>query len=118
MHLKNEIICFFYNNIGEQYDEKPIYYTFNQHEKQYKGNGIYGDRPIFHWDYYNVFVIHPMILDISQIMIKYEKIKEKNVKKYLKKSIRYASFLESLISLEGTNQLDVHLHILQVLFIY
>ena len=42
-----------------------------------------------------------MILDISQIMIKYEKIKEKNAKKYLKISIRYPSFFERLISLEG-----------------
>ena len=33
----------FFLNIGEKYNEKPIYHTFNQHEKWYKGDGIYGD---------------------------------------------------------------------------
>lgn len=92
----------FFLEIGEQYDEKPIYYAFNQHEKWYKGDGIYGDGPEFHWDYYNSFVIHPMILDISQIMLKYKKINETNVKQYLNRSMRYASILERLISPEGT----------------
>lgn len=34
------------------------------HEKFYKGDGVYGDGENFHWDYYNSFVIHPMLVDI------------------------------------------------------
>ena len=30
----------------------------------YKGDGVYGDGPPFHWDYYNSFVIQPMLLNI------------------------------------------------------
>ena len=63
------IIEDFFLNIGEKYDEKLIYHAFNQHEKWYKGDGIYNDGPEFHWDYFNSFVILPMILDISQIML-------------------------------------------------
>ena len=87
----------FFLNIGEQYNEKPIYYALNEHEKWYKGDGIYGDGPEFHWDYYNSFVIQPMIIDISQIMLK-----NKILEKYLNRSKRYACILERLISPEGT----------------
>ena len=55
----------FFLDIGEKYD-----YALHQHEKWYKGDGIYGDEPEFHWDYYNSFVIQPMIVNISQIMLK------------------------------------------------
>ena len=39
-------------------------YALRQHEQWYKGDGAYGDGPAFHWDYYNSFVIHPMLLDV------------------------------------------------------
>ena len=39
-------------------------YALRQHDQWYKGDGIYGDGPQFHWDYYNSFVIHPMLLDV------------------------------------------------------
>jgi hypothetical protein len=29
----------------------------------YVGDGMYGDGPEFHWDYYNAFVIQPMLLE-------------------------------------------------------
>ena len=69
----------FFLDIGEKYDKKPIYHALRQHKKWNKGDGIYGDGPEFHWDYYNSFVIQPMILDISQIMLKYKKINENNI---------------------------------------
>ena len=30
-----------------------IDYALRQHEQWYKGDGIYGDGPQFHFDYYN-----------------------------------------------------------------
>ena len=39
-------------------------YALRQHEQWYKGDGVYGDGPEFHWDYYNSFVIQPMLLDV------------------------------------------------------
>ena len=39
-------------------------YAVRQHEQWYKGDGAYGDGPEFHWDYYNSFVIHPMLVDV------------------------------------------------------
>ena len=34
----------------------------------YKGDGVYGDGPPFHWDYYNSFVIQPMLLDSLTVL--------------------------------------------------
>jgi hypothetical protein len=50
--------------IGENWDEMRVDYALRQMEQWYKGDGAYGDGPEFHWDYYNSFVIQPMLLDI------------------------------------------------------
>ena len=92
----------FFLEVGEGYDEVRIDYALRQHEQWYKGDGLYGDGPDFYWNYYNSFVIQPMILDISRIMLKHEKIKKNRVTNSLNRSARYASILERLISPEGT----------------
>lgn len=50
--------------LGVDYDDKRIERNVRQVLGWYKGDGIYGDGPWFHWDYYNSFVIQPMLLDI------------------------------------------------------
>ena len=35
----------------------------------YKGDGVYGDGEMFHWDYYNSFVIQPMYLDLAEMFV-------------------------------------------------
>ena len=46
------------------WDRMRVDYALRQHDQWYKGDGAYGDGPDFHWDYYNSFVIHPMLLDV------------------------------------------------------
>ncbi len=53
---------------GEACDWMRIDYALRQHELWYKGDGVYGDGPDFHWDYYNSYVIQPMLLDIIGYM--------------------------------------------------
>ena len=48
----------------------PIEKAVNKHLEWYKGDGAYGDGPPFHWDYYNSFVIQPMLLDVVRICVK------------------------------------------------
>jgi hypothetical protein len=68
----------------------------------YKGDGAYGDGEFFHWDYYNSFVIHPMLLDTVAVL------KEKGgpfagiYETELVRARRYAEILERLIAPEGT----------------
>ena len=50
--------------LGAAWDRLRVDYAVRQHEQWYKGDGAYGDGADFHWDYYNSFVIHPMMLDV------------------------------------------------------
>ena len=50
--------------LGAGWDRTRVDYALRQHEQWYKGDGAYSDGPEFHWDYYNSFVIHPMLIDV------------------------------------------------------
>jgi hypothetical protein len=50
--------------LGAWWDRVRVDYALRQHEQWYKGDGAYGDGAAFHWDYYNSFVIQPMLLDV------------------------------------------------------
>ncbi|RKE43371.1 DUF2264 domain-containing protein [Sphingobacterium detergens] len=68
----------------------------------YKGDGIYGDGPNFHYDYYNSFVIHPMLLETS-LELKNANLDTANLYPiFLDRARRYATIQERLISPEGT----------------
>jgi hypothetical protein len=77
-------------------------YGIDQYQHWYLGDGTYGDGPQFHWDYYNSYVIHPLLLDILNVC------REKNdprgalYDEELRRAQRYATILERLISPEGT----------------
>lgn len=87
---------------GEQWDEMRVDLAVKKHMEWYLGDGIYGDGPEFHWDYYNSFVIQPMLLDILSISSKYKNEFRETLEKVLKRSQRYAVIQERLISPEGT----------------
>ena len=53
--------------LGATWDRMRVDYALRQHEQWYKGDGVYGDGPTFHWDYYNSFVIQPMLLDVLDV---------------------------------------------------
>lgn len=88
--------------VGEDWDAMRVDYAVRQHEQWYVGDGLYGDGPSFHWDYYNSFVIQPMLLDIVETArdarYNWDSLKA-NV---LKRAQRYAAIQERLISPEGT----------------
>lgn len=88
--------------MGSDWDPMRVDYAIKQHEQWYAGDGFYGDGPQFHFDYYNSFVIQPMLVDIMGIMgnqcSEWEALKES----ILTRAQRYGEILEYLISPEGT----------------
>ena len=88
--------------IGEDWDKVRIDYALRQHEQWYKGDGIYGDGPNFHWDYYNSFVIHPMLVDVLRTMARVSQDWDNMSKNVMERARRYAVILERMISPEGT----------------
>jgi hypothetical protein len=85
-----------------QWDPMRIDYALKQHEQWYLGDGVYGDGPEFHFDYYNSFVIHPMLLDIATTIGQHYPDWSSLKERILKRAQRYAALLERLISPEGT----------------
>lgn len=57
----------FFRAHGEPVDETRLTTALEKHEAWYKGDGAWGDGPDFHWDYYNGFVIQPMLVDILAV---------------------------------------------------
>lgn len=87
---------------GERPDAMRIDYAVREHESWYKGDGVYGDGPQFHWDYYNSFVIQPMLLQILESVRPWSSAWESSYPAVLARARRYAAIQERLISPEGT----------------
>lgn len=100
--LFSAMIEAFLKKAGSEWDPKPINYALNKFSEWYKGDGIYGDGKDFHWDYYNSFVIQPMLLDITSVLHEDKTDTIISYDKVLKRAQRYAVIQERLISPEGT----------------
>jgi len=68
----------------------------------YKGDGAYGDGEFFHFDYYNSFVIHPMLVDVLSVLERHDARFGPARTTVLKRAQRYAEVQERLIAPDGT----------------
>ncbi len=84
------------------HDSSRIDYAINKHLEWYKGDSVYGDGPDFHFDYYNSYVIQPMIIDISRTIFDITGKMQDLSLLFLKRGKRYAEIQERMISPEGT----------------
>lgn len=88
--------------LGEDWDRMRIDYALRQMEQWYIGDGAYKDGMEYRWDYYNSFVIVPMLLDMMEhVSDQYHNwlaMKET----IEKRAIRQGVIQERMISPEGT----------------
>jgi hypothetical protein len=92
----------FFHAIGEPRDEARLFEGLRKHRNWYLGDGIYGDGAEFHWDYYNSFVIQPMLLEALDVVggeAAEWKVFHEEAKERFK---RYATIQERLIAPDGT----------------
>ncbi|HPA19712.1 MAG TPA: DUF2264 domain-containing protein [Verrucomicrobiae bacterium] len=87
---------------GTDWQEGPIERAVASHEEWYKGDGVYGDGPEFHWDYYNSFVIQPMYIDVLEHIATFTDKWSQVLPKVLARARRYAAIQERLIAPDGT----------------
>lgn len=87
---------------GERWDPMRVDYAVRQHEEWYKGDGLYGDGPQFHWDYYNSFVIHPMLLAVVESVSKVSHSWDSFHAPIVARARRYAAIQERLIAPDGS----------------
>lgn len=89
-------------SVGEEPDTERLNKGPKKLNEWYKGDGCYGDGPNFAFDYYNSFVIHPMMVDTMKIMMDKGLVTEKEYELALSRMVRYAVGQERMISPEGT----------------
>ena len=89
--------------LGEKdYDKMRIAYALRVFDGWYKGDGVYGDGEMFHWDYYNSFVIQPMYLDLAEMFVNLGEEFRELEKRVAARAARYASVLERMIAPDGS----------------
>ena len=89
-------------SIGQDINAPRIDDAIDQIVKWYVGDGWYSDGDSFHFDHYNGFVIHPMLVDVLYFNIKHGRRKQEEYDIAYKRMQRYSSFQERYISPEGT----------------
>jgi len=100
--LFRAMIEVFLASIDESFDVYALDISIRKMNEWYLGDGWYGDGPEFAFDYYNGFVIHPMMVEIIEVM------DSKNINTpitfdlALRRMQRYNQSLERLISPEAT----------------
>lgn len=90
-----------YRFAGEA-DLLRIDYAVRQHEAWYTGDGVYGDGPQFHWDYYNSYVIQPMLLDVLETVAPVYEYGATLLPEVKRRAVRYAAIQERLIGPDGS----------------
>ncbi|MFP5090496.1 DUF2264 domain-containing protein [Bacteroides xylanisolvens] len=76
--------------------------ALTSHKEWYKGDGVYGDGADFHLDYYNSYVIHPMLLQILKVTVKQRPSFQSFLNEEWIRFIRYAEIQERMIAPDGS----------------
>jgi hypothetical protein len=82
-------------------DPMRVDYALRQHEQWYVGGGWYKDGPNFHLDYYNSFVIQPMLLDTAERFAEVSWIRDM-LPEWRKRARRHAELQERMIAPDGS----------------
>lgn len=88
--------------LGARFDATRVEYAVREHDQWYKGDGAYGDGPSFHWDYYNSFVIHPMLVDVAAAFSEKIAAVKEVAPRIEERAKRYAAVQERTIGPDGT----------------
>lgn len=88
--------------MGEDWDRMRIDYALRQHEQWYLGDGVYSDGPEFHWDYYNSFVIQPMLLEILSQVSEWDTAWSTMLPTVQARARRFAEIQERLVAPDGS----------------
>ncbi|MCD2421887.1 DUF2264 domain-containing protein [Niabella pedocola] len=96
----------FLRYIGEDYDPVRIDYALNKMKDWYTGDSWYKDGDLFSMDYYNSYVIHPMLTDLIGTLLEKRPgkvhVTAADYETALRRMVRHAEFLERIIAPDGT----------------
>jgi hypothetical protein len=99
--LFSAIIEALFCRLGLPWEEERVDFALKQHEQWYRGDGLYSDGPHLRLDYYNSFVIHPMLTDIFDVMSGRNADWEDTASRHRQRALRLSQQLERLIGPDG-----------------
>ncbi|WP_029276789.1 DUF2264 domain-containing protein [Pedobacter borealis] len=88
--------------VGADYDPVRIDYAIRKTTEWYSGDGWYSDGSKLCVDYYNSFVMHPMMVDLLGIVTAKKMYPQEDYDLAVKRMGRYSEFLERMIAPDGT----------------
>lgn len=92
----------FFISIGEEYDAAALDMALRKMDEWYLGDGWYSDGPEYSLDYYNGYVMHPMYVEVLEVMKDKKRPSPISFDLALRRMQRYNQLIERLISPEGT----------------
>ncbi|WP_263408150.1 DUF2264 domain-containing protein [Terriglobus tenax] len=88
--------------LGGKWLKAPVELALTRHREWYLGDGVYGDGPHFHADYYDSFVIHPFLLAVLESPVGEVDKDLELTEVELQRAMRYAAIQERMIGRDGT----------------
>ncbi len=92
----------FFASVGAEWDRMRVDYALRQLAQWYVGDGTYSDGPDLRWDYYNSFVIHPMLLDVLRAVPEAEELWPGMRDQVGRRARRCAAILERMVAPDGS----------------
>jgi hypothetical protein len=94
-------------SIGEEWDPMRIDLAIRKINEWYAGDGWYADGPRFHFDHYGSYVIHPMLVEILEVLVatgaKFNNLRAQELlDQAYKRMQRYGEHLERLVGPDGS----------------
>ena len=91
----------FFMSIGEDVDEYALSVGLQKMSEWYLSDGWYSDGPEYAMDYYNSYVMHPMMIEVLEICKKHNFRTPISFELAVKRMNRFNTILERFISPEG-----------------
>ncbi|MEA3213519.1 MAG: hypothetical protein QOE70_6576 [Chthoniobacter sp.] len=92
----------FLASAGAEWRAEPIEAAIKAHVEWYQGDGAYGDGAEFQWDYYNSYVIQPLLLEVLELIAAVSDQWARLHPTVLRRARRYAAVQERLIAPDGS----------------
>jgi len=92
----------FLASVGEDWDRMRVDFALRQHEQWYVGDSHYKDGMQFHDDYYNSFVIHPMMHEVMRTVAPFDGHWQELLERHERRLARYAVIQERSITTDGS----------------
>lgn len=87
---------------GERADQFRLRVSKNKIQEWYVGDGWYSDGSKFSMDYYNSYVLNPMMVAMMETLVPFRWASQKEYEQALRRMVRHAEFCERLIGPDGT----------------